>query len=176
MLKSRSIEAMGLRRIYLLAGVLIALSLGAMVWSAARPGTGLGAGLQITVTAQNALSDFADWARRGPASGTSNRQDAAYTVQGGDARRGGALMIQYGCGACHVIPGVTAARGTVGPSLAGFRDRAYVAGILPNEPGGLVAWLVNPVRHAPKTAMPDLDVTEDQARHMAAYLYTLRGS
>ncbi|MEL6648628.1 MAG: hypothetical protein AAFQ05_13195, partial [Pseudomonadota bacterium] len=54
-------------------------------------------------------------------------------------------------------------------------ERAYVAGVLPNEPGGLVRWLVDPVAHSPMTAMPDLGVTEADARDMAAYLYTLRG-
>ena len=50
-----------------------------------------------------------------------------------------------------------------------------MAGILPNTPGGLVRWLVDPPAHSPKTAMPDLGVTTAHARHIAAYLFTLKG-
>ncbi|OAN79582.1 cytochrome C [Jannaschia sp. EhC01] len=93
----------------------------------------------------------------------------------GDANRGAELIDLYGCGACHVVPGVSGARGTVGPSLEGFANRAYVAGILPNRPGDLIRWLIDPPAFAPQTAMPDMDIPEEAARDMAAYLYELRG-
>lgn len=144
-----------------------------MAWSAVKPGDGIGS--QTVVITQDALSDVADWFRRGPADGHPDWEDAAYTVHDADADHGAALMVFHGCGSCHVIPGIVGARGTVGPSLQGFRHRSYVAGILPNEPGGLVRWLMNPTVHAPLTAMPDLGITEPEARDMAAYLYTLRG-
>jgi mono/diheme cytochrome c family protein len=35
-----------------------------------------------------------------------------------------ALIAQFQCGVCHVIPGVEGAQGQVGPSLAGLSDRA----------------------------------------------------
>lgn len=157
---------------YLTIGLITAACLTAMVWSATKPGDGIGS--RTLVSAQDALSDTADWYRRGPADGKPDWEDASYTVHGADADQGAAWMVQYGCGSCHVIPGVTGARGSVGPSLAGFRHRAYVAGILPNDPGSLMRWLMNPAVYAPNTAMPDLDVTEAHARDMAAYLYTLR--
>lgn len=159
-------------RTYVSAG-LGGLALAAMVWSAVPPGVGPAAVLGTGAAA--AVAHATDWFRRGPAEGHPDWEEAAYTVHGADASRGPDLMLAYGCTACHTIPGVTGANGSVGPPLAGFRHRAYVAGVLPNEPGGLVRWLMNPTVHAPATAMPDLGVSEEHARDMAAYLYTLRG-
>jgi cytochrome c len=95
-------------------------------------------------------------------------------VYGGDPDAGASLIRGYGCGGCHTIPGITGADGTVGPPLTEFAYRSYIAGNLPNTPGNLVAWIVDPQAVEPGTAMPDLGVTEEQARHIAAYLYSLR--
>lgn len=95
-------------------------------------------------------------------------------VRGGDPERGRELVAAYGCGGCHSVPGVAGASGSVGPPLDGFGDRAYIAGALRNEPGALVRWIRSPQSVEPGTAMPDLGVGEVQARHIAAYLYTLR--
>lgn len=160
-------------RTYALAFGLIALAVAVMTWAALRPGTTF---VDVFAREANAaLSDVAQWYREGPADGRPDWQEASLQIYEGDASVGADLMVDYGCGACHAIPGVTGARGSVGPNLDGFANRAYVAGVLPNEPGGLVRWLVDPTVHSPQTAMPDLGVTEAQARDMAAYLYTLRG-
>jgi cytochrome c1 len=63
--------------------------------------------------------------------------------------------------------------GLVGPPLAGFAGRAYIAGRLPNRPDELVAWIRNPTLVDPETAMPDMGLSEEEAKHVAAYLYTL---
>lgn len=94
-------------------------------------------------------------------------------LPGGDAERGRAEVTRLQCGACHEIPGVRTARGNVGPSLAGFARRTYVAGKWPNEPSRLVAWLLDPPSLSPHTAMPALVSDERSARDIAAYLYTL---
>ncbi len=91
----------------------------------------------------------------------------------GDPERGRRLMAQYGCGACHVIPGVVNARGQVGPPLTRFGERHFIAGAVLNTPQDLVAWIVNPQGIEPGTAMPNLGVTADEALDMAAYLFTL---
>ncbi|MGH7278042.1 MAG: c-type cytochrome, partial [Candidatus Rokuibacteriota bacterium] len=88
-----------------------------------------------------------------------------------DAARGHAALQRYGCGACHVIPGVAGARGIVGPSLANLSARPYLAGSLVNEPGNLVAWIRDPRGLQPRTVMPVLGVTEADARDIAAFLY-----
>ena len=91
----------------------------------------------------------------------------------GDSERGRRLLAAYGCGSCHVIPGIPAATGGVGPPLAAWRHREYIAGILVNEPGNLVTWIVSPQSVEPGTAMPDLGVSDSAALHMAAYLFSL---
>jgi cytochrome c len=95
-------------------------------------------------------------------------------VPGGDAKLGKHLIAQYQCGSCHAIPEVAAARGSAGPPLAGFGRRSYIAGRIPNLPDPLAQWLVNPPAMKPGTMMPDLGISQKDARHMAAYLYTLR--
>src|SRR5690606_27084305 len=79
---------------------------------------------------------------------------------GGDPENGKLLLRQFGCGSCHEIPGVAAARGRVGPPLAGIARRGYLGGVLPNTPGNMAAFIRAPERYAPRTAMPNLGVTE----------------
>ncbi len=92
----------------------------------------------------------------------------------GDPARGRIALQQYACVACHVIPGVVGAVNPVGPSLAGMAARKYLAGMLPNTPQAMVRWLRSPQTVAPDSAMPDLGVSERDARDMAAFLETLK--
>jgi cytochrome c len=98
------------------------------------------------------------------------------TVTGGIAERGRAILEanRYGCAACHVIPGVVGARGLVGPPLNAMGLRGYIAGRLPNKPENMIHWIAHPQSVDPQTAMPETGISEDDARHVAAYLYTLR--
>jgi cytochrome c len=91
----------------------------------------------------------------------------------GSPERGRSLLSGYGCPACHLIPDA-APRGMVGPPLAGMGGRSYIAGRFPNEPIDMEEWLEHPQKMKPGTAMPDLGVTERDARDIAAYLATLR--
>ena len=93
---------------------------------------------------------------------------------GGDPARGKSQIAAYGCGSCHVIPGVGGANGLVGPPLSKFAHRAFIAGEVPNTSDFLVRWISVPQAIEPGTAMPNLGVSEAQARDIAAYLYTLR--
>ena len=92
----------------------------------------------------------------------------------GDAQNGRLLLRQFGCGACHRIPGVATAEGTIGPPLDAVARRVYLAGRLPNTPQNMVRWIRAPHSVDPSTTMPDLQVTQAHARDMTAYLYTLR--
>ena len=94
----------------------------------------------------------------------------------GNAQQGKHLISQYGCGACHIIPGIRGARGLVGPPLNVWGDRTIIAGELPNTPDNLIRWLENPKAIEPQNAMPDLGLSKEQATDIAAYLYTLRRS
>jgi cytochrome c1 len=99
----------------------------------------------------------------------------AYSISaGGNANVGKALIVSKGCGGCHVIPGVYTARGLVGPPLYFFSRRTMIAGELPNTADNLVRWIKDPKQVEPGTAMPDLGLSDQQARDVAAYLYTLK--
>jgi cytochrome c2 len=99
---------------------------------------------------------------------------ATRQVAGGDAKTGKALVTQYQCGACHAIPEVPGAGGDAGPPLEHFGRLSYIANDIPNQPAQLTAWLIDPPAMKPGTAMPAMGLTEQEARHMAAFLYTLR--
>jgi cytochrome c oxidase assembly factor CtaG/cytochrome c2 len=101
------------------------------------------------------------------------RQWAA-EMTGGTPSRGREAIRSYGCQSCHTIPGVTGAKALVGPPLAGIASRSYIAGVLSNSPQHMIEWLRNPPGIDSKTAMPNMNVTERDARDIAAYLYTLR--
>ncbi|MCP8937442.1 cytochrome c oxidase assembly protein [Alsobacter sp. SYSU M60028] len=92
----------------------------------------------------------------------------------GDARQGARLIVETGCGACHVIPGITGATGLVGPPLKQIGRRVFLAGLLRNSPENMVTWLRDPQAIVPGNAMPRLGLSEAQARDIAAYLATLR--
>jgi len=62
----------------------------------------------------------------------------------------------------------------LGPSLHRFADRAFIAGVAANTPDALAQF----VRNAPSvdndTAMPEMPLTDREARDIAAFLYSLR--
>jgi cytochrome c1 len=106
---------------------------------------------------------------------TGGQTARAYDIPtGGAASRGITAIAAKNCGSCHTIPGIQGAHGVVGPPLYFFGRRTYIAGEIPNSPDNLVRWIRSPQSVEPHTAMPDLGVTEQQARDIAAYLYTLR--
>jgi cytochrome c len=107
-------------------------------------------------------------------SACSRREPDPPTVPGGDARLGARLVQQFQCGACHVIPEIAAAQGRAGPTLEAFGRRSFIAGSIPNVPDALARWIVDPHAMKPDTTMPAMGVSEPEARHMAAFLYTLR--
>lgn len=92
-------------------------------------------------------------------------------VEGGDAERGRIVLERYECGVCHVIPGIPAAVGRVGPALDHYAKRPYLAGKFPNEPETLVRWILDAPSMAPQTAMPASAMSQQDARDAAAYLY-----
>ncbi len=91
----------------------------------------------------------------------------------GDATQGRIWTERMGCGSCHIIPGMENATGLVGPPLDHFSRRTMVAGYLPNTPVNLIHWIKEPQQVAPGNAMPSAGLSEQQARDIAAFLYTL---
>ena len=106
--------------------------------------------------------------------GFTQAQRDARPQRGPDLERGRMALSQYACTACHTIPGTTGSAPQVGPPLAGLARRTLIAGKLANTPDNMVRWLREPRAVDPLTAMPDLEVTEADARDIAAYLATLR--
>jgi cytochrome c len=106
----------------------------------------------------------------------SERQvkDAAMLTNGGDARVGRVEIRKYGCNACHEISGVPGARGLIGPPLTNIGQRYYIAGELTNTPDNLMSWIQHPHQIEPHTLMPDMGVSEQDSRDIAAYLYAQR--
>jgi cytochrome c len=98
----------------------------------------------------------------------------AHALTGGDARKGAIAVREYGCASCHTIPGIHGADSKVGPPLTGISQRTYLAGILQNTPENLVRWIQNPPKIDDQTAMPNMHLSESDARDIASYLYTLR--
>lgn len=104
----------------------------------------------------------------------AERAPEAVLIAGGDPEVGRAAMQRYGCGSCHTVPGIRGADALVGPPLAGIANRMYIAGVLTNDPSNMMRWIQDPPAVDSLTAMPKLGVTESEARHIAAYLYTLK--
>jgi cytochrome c1 len=93
---------------------------------------------------------------------------------GGDAAHGAKLIAHFGCGSCHMIPGISDADGLVGPPLDHMGERTIIAGVLPNTPPNMQIWLKNPQAIVPGNAMPNMELNDNEAKDVAAYLYTLR--
>lgn len=94
-----------------------------------------------------------------------------------DLERGRRLLSERACGSCHVFSGVPALatrpklsegdhqanRGVMlAPDLAHVRERF--------RPDRLVAWLRDPQAQKKGTLMPATGLSEDEAKHVAAYL------
>lgn len=97
----------------------------------------------------------------------------AIALTQGDPVRGEQRIEALGCGGCHDIPGVTGAHGLTGPALSKIAARVYLAGRLPNTPENMMRWIRDPRGVDPQTAMPDVGASADDARDIAAYLYTM---
>jgi cytochrome c1 len=106
--------------------------------------------------------------------GCSDTSRTARALTGGDPDAGKLAIRHYGCGTCHEVPGVGGATSHVGPSLEAIGSRLYLAGRVANTPDQLMAWIRRPQSIEPGNVMPDMAVTDADARDIAAYLYTLR--
>lgn len=101
-------------------------------------------------------------------------QDPQGRAQDVAVRHGAQLISKYGCGSCHMIPGINGADGLVGPPLTHWSRRTYIAGVLPNDPDNLQFWIQHPQQVVPGVDMPDMGIRQQEARDIAAYLDTIR--
>jgi mono/diheme cytochrome c family protein/cytochrome c551/c552 len=97
---------------------------------------------------------------------------APTTVGAYSRERSKTMFRQYACDNCHIIDDMVGPKTHVGPSLEQWHERKYIGGVLPNTRQNLVRWIMAPQDFSPHTMMPDLDVIEPHAQHMARYLMT----
>ena len=92
----------------------------------------------------------------------------------GNPQLGRELLVDHGCVACHNVPGIRGQEPAwVGPPLDHWGRRTYIAGALNNNERNLVRWITDPQAIEPGTAMPDVGVSEQEAKNIAAYLLSL---
>ncbi len=82
------------------------------------------------------------------------------------------LVIANGCGSCHAISGIPNGDGSIGPPLTGLATRSYIAGVLPNTPQNLAAWIRAPEAFKPGVAMPDVGLSARESDDIASFLYS----
>jgi cytochrome c oxidase subunit 2 len=141
-------------------------------------------GMLFRVTTQQP-ADFHMWLVQQQSGGAPAPAAGGQPAAAGDPTVGAMLIQQKGCGACHIIPGIPGANGTIGPNL-GSHDNVpplsqrpmiatYPNGTVPNAgPNDLKAWIMNPDKLKPGTQMPNLGLTDQEATNIVAYLETLK--
>jgi cytochrome c2 len=93
----------------------------------------------------------------------------------GNTESGKQLIARYGCGVCHVIPGVEGAEGMLGPSLEGVASRPAISeGAVQNTPANLAKYIQSPGSLNPQSRMPPMGVNADEAQDITAFLLTLK--
>lgn len=100
--------------------------------------------------------------------GNSGSIDMQSPGEDGDAERGKSLFLNKGCLSCHSmdeysVPGEPGKR--FGPNLSNQRSKL-------GEKGAewLYTWLKNPKSYHANSRMPDVRLTDDEAKHLTAYL------
>ena len=121
------------------------------------------AGMLLTVTV-HPKEEFARW--------VAAQQAAAVDVP--EARAGRDVFTSVACINCHTVRG-TPANGVFGPDLTHLMSRATLgAGVAPNPPENLRAWVNDPASLKPGALMPAMKVSGDELDQLVAYLVTLR--
>jgi len=92
---------------------------------------------------------------------------------GADRKTDPKSILATSCGSCHSIPGVAGADGNVGPPLAGIAKRQVIAGYFPNNRQNMIRWITHAQAMLPNNAMPDTNLTPEQANRTVDYLYSL---
>jgi cytochrome c len=107
------------------------------------------------------------------APGDNPRTQSPALSSGGSPSAGRDAIVAVGCGSCHRIPGIPNANALVGPPLDSWSRRSFIAGTLPNSEPNLVAWVRDPQGIRPGSAMPTLELSDQQVLDIVAYLFTL---
>lgn len=91
-----------------------------------------------------------------------------------EERLGRDAFLSNACAACHTIRGTTATGG-IGPDLTHLATRDTLAALtVPNNPGNLAGWIVDPQHIKPGNKMPGLDLPPQSFQALTVYLESLR--
>jgi cytochrome c oxidase subunit 2 len=89
-----------------------------------------------------------------------------------DATRGQHVFMQR-CAGCHAVRGTEAA-GVQAPDLTHLRSRRLIAaGTMTNSPQNVMEWIAHAQEIKPRSLMPDIKLSPNDSRALAAYLATL---
>jgi cytochrome c oxidase subunit 2 len=111
-------------------------------------------------------AEFERWAdtQREPAAEPTDEQ----------AKRGRTLFMSGSCMMCHEVRGTTAG-GRKAPDLTHVASRPRLAaGVVPNEPHDLAAWIIDPQKMKPGADMPSHYLPGADIDALVAYLETLK--
>ena len=98
---------------------------------------------------------------------------AAQSPVSASLREGNQVFVAR-CGACHTVRG-TGAGGVFGPDLTHLMSRRTIAaGMLPNDPGNLAAWIADAPALKPGSRMPSIPLSGPELSVVVAYLNTLK--
>lgn len=90
------------------------------------------------------------------------------------ASQGQQVFLTGPCALCHKIAG-TPAGSRVGPDLTHFASRRTIAaGVAPNTPGYLGAWITDPQHLKPGARMPSMALDSEDVQALIAYLHSLK--
>ncbi len=88
--------------------------------------------------------------------------------------KGQQVFLGSACVYCHAVSG-TNASGRDGPNLTHFGSRQQIgAGVLPNNPGTLGGWIVNPQTIKPGNLMPPENFSGQELEDLITYLESLK--
>jgi cytochrome c oxidase subunit II len=117
----------------------------------------------IVVEPADAFSAWLDQQRRPAAQPVDDMQ-----------QRGQEVFLSSPCIMCHTIRG-TPAGGKVAPDLTHLASRrTLAAGTLPNTPGSLAGWIIDPQNLKPGNKMPAHQFGPDELQAVLAYLVSLK--
>ena len=109
--------------------------------------------------------DFEQWIKAQQAAPAEPTDDLA--------KQGKDVFTKSTCVGCHAITGVSA--GQIGPNLSHFASRKTFAGsLMASTSDNLVKWIENPSHMKPGALMPNLGMTGDESKAIAAYLLSLK--
>ena len=109
---------------------------------------------------------FAAWEK-------SQAEPAPNPAEETPASRGARVFANSPCTTCHTVSGVS--KGYVGPDLTHLASRTTIAaGLYPNDPKQLAAWIAHPQGMKPGAEMPDFGLGGDELNDLVAYLESLK--